>query len=464
MSIISPILLEYKLLEEKISWFISYADHIIMVNQRSSELFFRCTEIPRNTRWQDVNIINLVEAMDKSRALFEKSSKSFENLSIIECREILKRVQEQIKYLTNLEEKFGESLKKFLEDLMLRRKNHLESWENKSTDVWLTENALKCSLKNYLKETEQWDNNLKKELFLIEKSLYEIGDQFTEIITTSQLIQKNHHIHISNINHQTMIEQQKFRKDYFFDFPENENTDMQQFNERRKIKFEDEFDMLINDLRSKNENITKDISIRKFGIYRVKRGYDIKIALIIITETRYIHAYDVESIIHRLEIPEDQKILIRKLNELKKGASFFSNKSDYLCMNEEKNFSDLTCLLFDELDVRKNTLKGFPFFTKDKFARLDKERKEIIINDNKTPSIKSLFISNNIKIKAFIARDAFELFYAFCKKSIPLGQKDQEIFSSPESNLQNNPSEIMYEVEENPWKLEEDNIDLENSL
>lgn len=467
MSVITPILEEYRILEEKIVWFISYLEHVTMINSRTAEIYFRCTQVPRNTRWQDVNIINIVDAMDKTRESCEKFTKTCEDTLTIECDEILQRVKAQICYLSELEINFNVSLEKYLEDLMECRKNHLNAWEKQDKDVWFTEHALKFSLKKYIEKSEQWDDDLKKELVLLDRSLFEIGETFVGIINSSQVLLKNQNLILANIHHQTIIEQRRFQKDYFFDFPENEEVDQVKYEEKRKIKFEDEFDQMINDLRSNNENITKEIGTRKYGIFKVKKGYDTKLALVIVTETRYVHAFDIESVIIDQKISDEQKITLKKLNDLKKGSSFFSFKNEMIDQDDVDNLLDFRDYVYNHLDVRKHCLKGFPFRVKNKLVRFEKSRKEITITEKKQATFKSLFISNCVKIKSFVEKDIFELFWAVCNKTSEIKYESSESRESlePINKIEvENPIENSTENDDdNPWKTEE-NTEIKNEF
>lgn len=463
MSKITPILEEYKLLEEKIIWFISYLDHITMINKRAIELYFRCTQIPRNTRWNDVNIINIVEGIDMTRNSLEEFISKCEESLILNCQELLNNTKIQIQFLSNLEEKFSQSLGKYLEDLMYCRKNHLEAWENNNLDIWLTENALKNSLKNYLQKTEKWDDDLKKELQSVEKSLFEIAEAFVEVVTRSQSIQLQQHSSISNIHHKTVIQQNRFKKDYFFDFPENEPVNETKQEEKRRNKFDDEFNRMITDLRCYNENIKKDIGIHKYGIFRIKKGYEVRIGLVLISETKYMHAFDIEQMISDVELSSSDKNILKKLIDLKKGSSFFKFKNESLNSTEEKYLIELTESMMNQLNVRKYVIRGFPFYTKEKAARFDKARKELIITDKKSPTIKSLFISSSIKIKSYIDRDSFELFYAFYRKP-EATQLVSDNKTSTESKSEENTNIIEYMAEENPWQIEEENLQTEKEF
>lgn len=451
MSLISPILEEYILLGEKIEWFIAHLDHIIMLNKRQAEIYFRCTQIPRNTQWQDMNIINIVDAMDKTREACEKISIKYEETLNFECKEILQKVKAQICYLHELETNVSDSLQKYLEDLAISRRNHVDAWKKKDADVWMTEQALKYSLKQYLNKNEQWNKDLKREIHMLEKTFYEISESFYDCINTSQILQKNQALLQANIHHLTIKDQQMFKRDLFFDFPENEIKQQENDDEIQKCKFDEEFDKLITDLRCDNENIKKDISVRSCGIYKVKKGYETKLALVVITETRFLHAFDVENMIDEKTITEAQRITFRKLNELKKGISFFSFKNEIIDKTEENSLLELKKYFLNHLNVTRHMLRGFPFNINSRFLRFDKKRKEITITDKKSPTLKRFFISNCIKIKPFMDKDIFELFCALCKKASDT--KEETKLKEIHEEIEEEQSESVSQAsdDDNPW-------------
>lgn len=450
MSVISPILEEYRILEEKILWFVEYLEHIAMANTRTAEIYFRCTQIPRNTCWQDVNIINIVDAIDKTRETCEKFTKTCEETLLVECNDLLQRVKQQITYLSQLEANFSNSIKRYSEELVICQESHETAWEKQDKDIWMTERSLKYALKQYLKKSDQWDSDLKKELLLVDKSLLEIGEAFVNCMNSSQFLQKNLHHILGNVHHQTIIDQQKYQKDHFFDFPEQ--ADEKKTEEIQRNKFDDEFDKIINEMRINNSNIKKNVSIRKHGIFKVKKGYETKIALVIITETRFVHAFDIESMVSDRNLSANHMATIKKLNDLKKGGSFFTFKSEVIDKDEEEDLLDLRDFIFESLDVKKYCIKGFPFRIRNKLVRFEKNRKEITITEKKTPSIKDFLFSNHVKIKSFLDKDLFELFYALCTK-LPEIIDESESRESPEiPKKEEMEDSVPQEEEDNPWR------------
>ncbi|KRH93916.1 hypothetical protein M153_490000770 [Pseudoloma neurophilia] len=449
---------EYNNLEEKIEWFISYLEHIMMTNNRSAEMYFRCTQIPRNTQWQDVNIINIVEAMDKSRETYEKFSQKYDETLIYECKELLQKVKTQICYINELQSSSSKSLQKYLADLAVCRKNHLDAWDTKETDVWFTEQALKFSLKMYLEKSEQWDMDLSKELQLIEKVFFEINEAFANCISSSQIFLKNQALILANIHNNTIIDQQKYKKDLFFDFPENE-TKLQLKIERTENKFVDEYDKMIDDLRSQNIDITKNIGIKMYGIFKIKKGYDTKLALVVITETRFLHAFDLENIVLESKMSDEHRNMFKKLQEKKKGPSFFSFKNEIVDKTEENALYDLKEAALDCLNVKNHSLKGFPFEIKNKLLRFDKNRKEITITEKKSTTLRSLFLSNYVKIKCFIDKDIFELFCVLCKKIPEIQEEAEKTKETEEPQVEEEPVESVSEQsdDDNPWRIQKNN-------
>ncbi|ELQ75661.1 hypothetical protein THOM_1333 [Trachipleistophora hominis] len=450
MSLITPVLEEYKLAEEKVGWILSFLDHVTTISRRTAELYFRCTQIPRNTRWQDVSIINMVEMMDKSRNSFDELTRMYEITVVVECKAILKKLEDKINELNGLEDRFNKALQKYLDDLMVCRQNHLEAWSNGTADTWLTEKELKKALKKYLNENETWNENLKKEILVYDKELHSISNKYREIIATSLNIQRNHYKSLLMCGEEVLIDEQRFKKDFFFDFPENEDCSIGNKEEKSETKFEDAYEEIMNDMRSRNSEITRDISVKKFGIFRVRRNYDIKHALVIVTETQFIHAYDLDSITLYLELSDEHKALLKKLNDYNRGISFFFGKNEFLNTTEEKQLATFSGYIFNNLNVSRGMLKGFPMTIKDKLIKLDKDKKELIITARKSPMLKNFFVSNTVKIKSFVLRDAYELFFSFCKTVEKKGSSDAKDIETTEV-VPSDSKIINYKEDENPW-------------
>lgn len=454
MSLITPILEEYKLAEEKVGWILSFLDHVTTISRRTAELYFRCTQIPRNTRWQDISIINIVEMMDKSRNSFDELTRMYEITVVVECKAILKKLQDKISELNGLEDRFNKALQKYLDDLMVCRQNHLEAWSSGIVDTWLTEKELRKTLKKYLDENETWNENLKKEVAVYDKELINISEKYREIITTSLNIQRNHYKSLLMCGEEVLIDEQRFKKDCFFDFPENEDCSMNNREEKNETKFEDAYEEIVNDMRSRNPEITRDINVRKYGIFRVRRNYDIKHALVIVTETQFVHAYDLDSIVLYLELSDDQKALLKKLGDYNRGISFFFGRNEFLNTTEEKQLVFFSEHVFNHLNVSRGILKGFPITIKDKLIKLDKDKKELIITGRKSPMLKNLFVSNTIKIKSFVLKDSYELFFSFCKTA---EKKGVEVKEEERNETMPDVSKIIsYKEDENPWIGEEE--------
>ncbi|KAM0685771.1 hypothetical protein COBT_003015, partial [Conglomerata obtusa] len=99
------------------------------------------------------------------------------------------------------------------------------------------------------------------------------------------------------------------------------------------------------------------------------------------------------------------------------------------------------------------------------------EKYEIVINGKNSNSFTNFFLSNSIKLKAFVLKDLFELYFALTNK-INIVKNDDEIIKNDDSKIEYKSEDVKdlntYEMhkdndktyiwdvihEDNPWEKE----------
>ncbi|KCZ74069.1 hypothetical protein H311_04969, partial [Anncaliia algerae PRA109] len=140
---IHTIIENYSSLKQRLEWLRSFATYISNITKRSADLYFRSTEIPRDSGWRDDFIYELVEIADKSRKICDEVSEKIEKNIVenlteneMEISKLIVLMKKEIK--NNVEEEDGLYL-----ELKNKKDAHRAVWNSPERDPWLSEFELK---------------------------------------------------------------------------------------------------------------------------------------------------------------------------------------------------------------------------------------------------------------------------------------------------------------------------------
>ncbi|TBU09039.1 hypothetical protein CWI36_0069p0030 [Hamiltosporidium magnivora] len=480
------------ILYEKLNWLKHFFEHTSVYVQRSADLLFRATQIPRDSSWHDSYILDLVESTDQKRKLCDELYKILDITIIKDINKIIEDVKELQTSMYKDSECINKVISVHLDYVNDKKKNHLNAWLDMKCDPWTTERELKSAISKFITEKEKVQMEVKSKVCKYAGVFEKINEEYNDLFLNFFKIFMNHHVSVGEVFERFVCVKRKNFSETFYDFEESDTSKNSseseelmhkecsrmfvvqkealegdcnfgaknnllfpyQENDRLTENIRLAFDAVIEEVSSevykiKQERISKDIKIRKYGIFRYKKGYgnEWKVSNVILTENDFLHAADFETILDLNQTLKDKyanfiKILLNV------------DSRDFLGSNEQnETVCEKICQDILKSDCfEKASLKGFPLNIKMMNFRINKQKYEIYLEFKKLSSFADLFISRNIKLRPFILKDAYDLYFGL-SNSLVKTVKNEEI--KEERNNGNELSEVALKLEEyteeNPW-------------
>ncbi|WUR03826.1 coiled-coil Arf-GAP ANK repeat and PH domain-containing protein [Vairimorpha necatrix] len=438
----------YQTLKTKIEFIRNYFECLDVVFKKSSDVLSRATQLPRDTEWNDTNLLNLVELSAKQKEMFDHASNSYIEL-FKELNDLENQVNEEILHIETNLSKVIEQEEQKNKELEKAKIAHLESWiMNK--DPWITDICLKTAIKNITPPPYNYKENND---FVISgmKSMYtdkflNIQDLYTQLLNKFCKEQKVLYSDLSEISHLKFSISHNTEK--YYDVSSENGKEV---NESKIINAYEEIMQNMNiDLSKKDINIYKNIEPIKYGMYKIKRGLtrEWSIVFVSVTRSKFIHFFQIFNL---NKICQKYSNLLNKLQNSnnKSIVSIFDSKKNLLNEFDEKNLLLLGDEIRDNIDKLINSLI-ITINLKDKIINLEKDKKLITVNEKEQNGISSLFGLNELKIKSFTLSSCYELYFSMKKNLEPEKSNitENEEISAP---LEISKNIVVKIEEENPW-------------
>ncbi|KAF7682518.1 hypothetical protein TCON_2254 [Astathelohania contejeani] len=447
-------------LKNKLEWLKTFFEYSCAISRKSADLFHKATLIPRDSNWKDPYILEIVEIGNQQRILCEELCDFHEMTIIKDTNNLLKLVDEEIDNINNEHIDIENKLNGFLADLNEKRKRHCMAWGDDKSDPWITELELKEAITTYVKHNLTAKKDLDKTMKKYEDTWITLIGAYKEIHNNYINIQKNHYknFYLSLDDSQKRNFIQTDENECFYDIPSDEEKPINQI-EKIEMKAEEAFNAIIDDisselLRTKGILISKNVQIRKYGVYLYKRGYQNNWIpyFFIVTEKRFLHCYEID----RTKYPEFKSIFDKIYVTRNKGIlNFFeSSAKGHLGYNESNELQLLNKAILKRLSNQR-AVKKFPIRLIGKSIVLESNKLEINITSSNTSNFTNFFGSNQIRIRGLLRSEINDLYEAMIKESVNDSSNEsviKEIVKTEHTNIQANKlaSFIAYE-EENPW-------------
>ncbi|EPR79655.1 hypothetical protein SLOPH_1669 [Spraguea lophii 42_110] len=460
---IEDVLTDFNTFRDKVQWIKMYVEHSDMVSKRATEIFFRSTQIPRDSKWRDPIIIDLIEISDRHRELYDGLHRLYELTIGNDINNLLKKLNERINLLKKHSTNREELLSVWLSTIKEKKDLHYVAWTENKLDPWYTEYDLKKTIKKYLKVDLDSNNELKEVVTQNDELLRELNINYKNIALNYIKIQKTHFSNISESLDSNLFDAVTFSKsDIFYDFPDSEACDLQSKDNKGEDNINEEviYNELVvsinEELKSlKKGFIKKKFRTKKYGFFNIKKhnGREYKPMFLILTENNFIHCYDISA------KPFDLTTKLLKISQ-KTSPSFFDNsKIVNLTQQDEKELKNITEIFMKEIDFTCNVIKGFPIQTTEKLIKLHKEKSEINITSKKSNNMLNIFWDSSIKIKGYTLKDIYELYFAILnenkteekeKKFLLNNQQEKDTDTTDKGATMEKISENI--LGENPWR------------
>lgn len=446
------------IMKEKLQWLQKFFEQTDTVCKNIAELLLNAINIPRKTSWQDPFMLNLIETTNKQRILFDELI-SFYNITIVnDISNLIENLDIDINYLLKEKEELEKELKSIFIKLEDKKEVYIEAIENRRIDPWLCSVQLKSILKDYLIEREKTNVKSKVKTECKLKKMDEFQNSYQNILINFNKIQQNFYEKILDT----------FDNKHFL--CEEEYYDIENYDEKSAINhsFENEYRNVLDQIKEEikvkcNHEIDNDEKILKYGIFKYRKPSKSTWfpCLIVLSSNLFMHAFDLDIIVKNNENIrcKYQKLISRLYNSpIKRFTSLFDNpKYESLNFKEEMTLIELVEEIMTSQNYVNAIIQNFSFNMKDKVYKIDKEKYEIILDNKNTNSFVNFFVSHAIKIKSYILKDLYELYFAFsnhkCKK-VENDLEKQEY--STEAKVKNN------DISDNPIKLTEESNSDEN--
>lgn len=457
------------MMKDKILWLKTFLELSESIAKRSSELFFRSIQIPRKTSWRDSFINEILDIADKQRVVYDEIMDLYAITIIKDIDDLLDKIEAEIAIINKMKEENTNQQKIFYVKLEDKRNKFLEALRNNNTDPWLCETEMKNNLKEYLESKTSNDYETKIKDYELEKKYKEYNNAFQNIVKNFLKIQSNFNEKLFEIVNIQNIEK-KIMENYeevYYDFQDNEASnhyeESEKENQVKEEAFKNEYKNIIDQIIVALSLEGKEFfssAIHKSGIFKYKKGSkDWKVGFFVLTNSKFMHGFDVELILkNNLNLKAEYPNIIKRIygNNNKKISYFFeSHKSDSLNLKEEIELINLCEAIKKSTNYVDFKIYNFSFKTSEKAIRLDKEKYEISFTNKNTNSFTNFFLCNAIKIKAFILKDLYELYFGMIKKEEELISKIVELKEEEEVKIEKvvENSAVNWQSfdEENPW-------------
>lgn len=444
MDELRQILVFYKILKDKAEFISNYFELISTIAKKSTEILTQAIQIPRDSSWNDMNLISLIEGGEKQRDTYEQSLLMHNNISN-DLKDLMYQINEEISIIEiNLSEVIKQNEQQ-LKELDEAKKAHLHSWM-KNKDPWLTDIRLKIAIKNMYTYEKNNTSIISNMISIYNDKFLNTQDLYLQIITKfckSQKILFNNLYDVSHVKINTFTE-----KDKFFDAVSDTKKEII---EAKVINaYEGIITNLSNELIKKNINIYKNIEPIKFGICKLKKGItgDWILLFISVTRSRFIHFFDFQNI---PKLIQKHSSIIKKL-KMSNNKSFiglFDTKRRFLNQNDEKNIMLLAKDVCDNIDKLINKIY-ISINLQDKSIKIDKDRNIITVDEKSQNGISSIFGINMLKIKMFSLGSCYDIYFAMQEKiETQTFECEQEL--TKQLPCSTGKGRVIKIEEENPW-------------
>lgn len=446
MEEVRQILNYYKTIKTKTSYIKSYFEHINVINKKSSELLFRATQIPRDTSWQDNNLLNMVEMGERQRSIYDEVSISFRTL-FTNLDELVGQINEEIKMIeTDLSEVIEQNEQRS-NDLEIAKKAHIDSWI-KNNDPWLTDIKLKVAIKNMYNLKENNNSIISTKISIYNDKFLSTQDSYLQILHNFIKLQRSLFSELcdsSNFKISMYDESEKY-----FDAISDNNKEIV---EGKIINaYEGIIHSISKELLKKNISIYKNIEPIKYGLCKIRRGLtgDWMLFFISVTKSKFAHLFDISNLDIKILKKYSEVLYKIKQSNNRSLVSIFDSKKNFISHTDERLISLLSEEIRENIDKLINNIY-LSINLKDKRLKIDKDKCIITVDEKIQNGLSSLLRMNMIRIKSFTLTSCYELYFSM-KKS----DEKVEIEEFPEKCKDNSIEEfskgVVIKIEENnPW-------------
>ncbi|KAM0678164.1 hypothetical protein BDAP_001178 [Binucleata daphniae] len=458
----------FVILKEKIEWLKNFINTQYKGIEQTCNLYLEMTQQPRKAHWQDPCIFTLLEITDQKRIAYEEMKELLFITVVEDIQNLYENIKLELERVNNQKMLLEKMLLQKQIDLNNSKNKYKEALQDKTKDIWLCSFELKACLKSYLSEKDKISVDCNLKTYEQTKTLKDYEEQYKKIIKNYVKIHNSSMVKLSETINYNSIQDTKgsILDEIDYDFGDEKVDYTNETKNYDKI-----YDELIAELQSEiniNEKAVYDNQIVKFGLYKIKKSQrgSYKPFLVIYTDSNHLHAFDLDLILQEnINIKIKYQDIITKIKIINntKFSFFFDTRKKSLNFKEESELFNMIDEILKDTDfvAFKDPIASFSLASKN--INIDKEKYEIVVTDKNAGTLKIFFAQNQIKIKSYILKDLFELFFKMTTylkiqqtTNKPIQKDKDELLNNEEAKIEvidNDKKDVMWDTikDENPW-------------
>lgn len=417
----------YTELKEKVEWLNSFLLQSYTIHTKTGELLLEAISIPRNASWNSPLITKLIENTEKKQKEVEDLITVYEMTILKDLKSLTNKIDIKIDQYNRERQKFHDNLRGLKQSFEVKRMQYVDSLCTNKIDSWFCAVEFVNRLKIYLREREKNEQDYRLRVGTKDSKFYELLEHYNSIIANYLKIEQIHSGKLTslyNIDIYPEIDQMgSDNVDMNDEFETNFASKLD--NEKHESYYDKEYYRETKDVPDLECTINN--SVIKYGIYKTKRLNQSTWhpSFVVYTKGHFLHVFELNTII---KSNKNLKIkycdIIARINaQPTKKLLFFAHKDvPQLDMNEESDLLEFSKAIYNNFDFLCQEDIRHSSYIPNKTVRFNKELYEIVIESRSIGSFSNLFSPSVTKIKSYLLKDIYELYFGFNNKLVNIMQ------------------------------------------